>query len=257
LTKKKSRTAVDFPLAKISNGALKLITKGWSRSAHQKEPVREGSSTVACTVQATTWKDTRLVGFLHNYKVNKMVEGEHSVLRWSPAARKRIEIESPAVTPEYAKNMGRVDMKDRDTSDWTVSVRMGRYYFRIFFWLLDGTIHAMYIVVCEIFKQSPDHPWAKYRKRDGRFEFQMDLAHAIIECGISLDCPDLEDLRDRKKRPGYMRKQDWIPCNCNRCFFANLDSPTALLVTSLLLAGEPTPPQKIQSSAQLLREQRE
>ena len=77
----------------------------------------------------------------------------------------------------------------------------------------------MYIVVCEISKQSPDHPWAKYRKRDGRFEFQMDLAHAIIECGISLDCPDLEDLRDRKKRPGYMRKQDWIPCDCNRCFF--------------------------------------
>ena len=65
-----------------------------------------------------------------------------------------------------------------------------------------------------------NHPWHKYlNSHKGRFDFQMDLGHALISKGIKMDCPNIADLDDPKKRPPYMRKKDWIPCSCNRCFF--------------------------------------
>ena len=35
LTKKKSRTAVDFPFHKLSNGAMRKVERGWHRLAFQ------------------------------------------------------------------------------------------------------------------------------------------------------------------------------------------------------------------------------
>jgi hypothetical protein len=63
LTKKKSRTADDFPFAKLSNGALKSVQRGWKRMARQKIVVHQNQSTPLYTVQATVWKDKKLVGF--------------------------------------------------------------------------------------------------------------------------------------------------------------------------------------------------
>ena len=47
----------------------------------------------------------------------------------------------------------------------------------------------------------------------------MDLGLALIAAGIKLDCPNIRDLKEKKKRPPHMRKIDWIPCDCGRCFF--------------------------------------
>ena len=38
LSKKKSRAGKDFPFAKLSNQAMKLITRGWTRRATQEIP---------------------------------------------------------------------------------------------------------------------------------------------------------------------------------------------------------------------------
>ena len=95
----------------------------------------------AFTVQATVWRDKKLVGFLHNFKVEQPT-GTHKVLRWSPTQGKRVEVEGPTVVSEYTAHYSGVDHKDRDTADWTVSIRGARFYMRIFFWLLDGVIHA-------------------------------------------------------------------------------------------------------------------
>jgi hypothetical protein len=157
-------------------------------------------------------------GFLHNYQVEETVAGLHTVKRWSPADKKRLDVSTPAVTAEYAAHYSGVDHKDRDTADWTVSVRGTRFYMRIFFWVLDGVVHAMYCIIKYV-AQDKDHPWHKYNLNNGRFNFQMDLAHALIAKGIEMDCPNHDDLKDPKKRPGYMRKMDWLPCACNRCFF--------------------------------------
>ena len=67
LTKKKSRTASDFPFHKLSNSSLKRIERGWKRVAFQKV---ERNNKLLYTMQATIWKDKKLVGFLHNHLVS-------------------------------------------------------------------------------------------------------------------------------------------------------------------------------------------
>ena len=67
-TKKKSRTADDFPFANLSNGALKQVKRGWMRAAHLNVFLGNNSKP-ACTMQATIWKDKKLVGLLHNFEI--------------------------------------------------------------------------------------------------------------------------------------------------------------------------------------------
>ncbi len=119
LTKKKSRTADDFPFAKLSNGALKKVKRGWKQMARLK--VANNNRRNLYTVQATVWKDKKLVGFLHNHLVDA-TEG-HTVERWSPRKKKRKSVSSHKVTTDYSYHMNGVDHKDRDTADWTVSLK--------------------------------------------------------------------------------------------------------------------------------------
>jgi hypothetical protein len=56
--------------------------------------------------------------------------------------------------------MNGVDHKDRDTADWTISVKTNRFYMRIFFWLLDdGVLHAMYTILKAIIGNDEEHAW--------------------------------------------------------------------------------------------------
>ena len=83
----------------------------------------------------------------------------------------------------------------------------------------------MYCIVKDIVKNDPDknHPWKRYlEKENGRYRFQMDMAIALINYGVSLDWSNPET----DERPSYMRKRDWVPCDCPdddrgqiRCFF--------------------------------------
>jgi hypothetical protein len=185
LTKKKSRTADDFPFAKLSNGALKKVPRGWKQMARRKI-VHQKQTTPLYTVQATVWKDKKLVGFLHNHLVEE-TEG-HTVERWSPQKKKRKLISCHEVTTDYSYNMS--DQKDRDTADWTVSLKSNRFYLRIFYWLFDGVLHAMYSIIKAV-AHDKAHPWHKYlSKHLGRYKFQMDLANELISRGIGMDWSD-------------------------------------------------------------------
>jgi hypothetical protein len=119
------------------------------------------------------------------------------------------------VVEEYAQNYGGVDRKDRDSSDWTTSVRTQRFYLRIFFWLLDATIHLMYNIVIRI----PSKPeWEKYgNKNNGRRRFQIDLALALGAYAIKYDWDG--DLDNESGKPAWIRHGKYIPCDCGACFF--------------------------------------
>ena len=112
--------------------------------------------------------------------------------------------------------MNGVDHKDRDTADYSISVKSNRWYMRIFFWLVDNVIHAMYTNVTYV-ARNKDHPWFKYKnKNGGRYKFQYDLALELMEYGIKLDWKDLED---DSQRPPYIRQKSIVPCECKSCFF--------------------------------------
>ena len=113
--------------------------------------------------------------------------------------------------------MNGVDHKDRDTADRTVSLKSNRFYLRIFYWLFDGVLHAMYSIIKVLAGDDKAHPWHKYcSKHLGRYKFQMDLANELISQGIGMDWSDVEDTN---KKPIYMRRQDYVPCACKHCFF--------------------------------------
>ena len=141
LTKKKSRTAADFPFHRLSNGAMKKIERGWHRLAFQKV-VSKGRHLF--TMQATVWKDKKVVGFLHNHLVQPCADD--FVERFSPRRKKKRKVVSHAVTSDYIEHFNGVDHKDRDTADWTVSLKSNRFYLRIFYWCLDSIIHAMFVI---------------------------------------------------------------------------------------------------------------
>ena len=126
-TSKKSRTANDFPFAKISPAAQKKIHCGWFRTAYQNVHFGKEKKP-AFTMQAIIWKDKKLVGMLHNFGVQAVARGTHFVQRWSPKRKAKKEVESSSIVPVYCKHYNGVDRKDRDTADYTVSLESGRWY---------------------------------------------------------------------------------------------------------------------------------
>jgi len=219
LTKKVSRTAADFPFPSLSNAALRLIPRGWCRTAFQEVYHR---SRHLYTVQATIWKDKKLVGFLHNHLVEPEVDS--NVLRYSPRKKRKKKIQSHNISKDYSMHMNGVDTKDRDTADWSVSLKSFRYYMRLFYWLFDGVLHAMYTLIklSANDKADTNDKWWRYcHMKTGRFEFQMDLGIQLINHGLSLDWVGDPSDRHTSTPPVYVRRKDYIPCACNVCFFCN------------------------------------
>jgi hypothetical protein len=68
----------------------------------------------------------------------------------SPKSKKKKEVDSPRVISSYSSTYNGVDRKDRDTSDWTVSVNSHRWYLRLYYWKVDAAIHSSYLLVVHI-----------------------------------------------------------------------------------------------------------
>jgi hypothetical protein len=58
--------------------------------------------------------------------------------------KRRLVINCPPVQKNYAKNMNGVDRNDRDSADYTTSIRINRWYLRIFFWVLDSDLLVLH-----------------------------------------------------------------------------------------------------------------
>ena len=116
---------------------------------------------------------------------------------------------------EYVKWFNAVDRNDRDSADYSTSIRTNRYYIRIFCWALDRVVHCLYCVVVHLAKDNIGDPkWKRYAKNGGRREFQIDLAIDLINYGLELDWDG------GKERPSYMRQSGpFVPCDCKKCLF--------------------------------------
>jgi hypothetical protein len=57
-------------------------------------------------------------------------------------------INAPQAQQDYIKYFNAVDRNDRDSADYSTSIRTNRYYFRIFCWIFDRVNHVLYVVVC-------------------------------------------------------------------------------------------------------------
>jgi hypothetical protein len=137
----------------------------------------------------------------------------------------RKEIACPQVQQDYAKYFNGVDRNDRDSSNYTVSLQTNRWYLRYYFYLIDRVVHSMYVLATNIAEQGLRDGWGKYLKKEGHYQFQIDLAMALIDMGIKEDWKDpFED----KDKPKWMRKEDEVPCQCRKCFFCCIGKTTGI-----------------------------
>ena len=103
-TDKKSREDEDIPFLKLSNGARNGVKRGWYREAVLNQ-----------------------VGFSNGLSVKRHVKGKST----------REVIEGPRAQRDYITFFNAVDRSDRDSADWSTSIRTNRYYIRILCWVLD------------------------------------------------------------------------------------------------------------------------
>jgi hypothetical protein len=226
MSKKKSRTAEDFPFAKLSTGALSMVARGWLRTA-----VQQFKGYVA---MAVLWKDKKLVGVLDNHNVDK---GEVKVKRYLKGQNRRRKITSHTSVKDYSANMGAVDRMDRSIKDWGLTQRLGRYYMRIVFWLVDAAIHNMFILAMYNAVTYGEEVWKRYlpEKSRPRYHFQLDLAQALAEAAIERDWPAAT--RTAKNKPSWMRQKPCVPCGCGTCFFCKNNMTAGVMTRPTSAAG--------------------
>ena len=97
-------------------------------------------------IQNTTWGDKKQVCFLSSNRVGKSIGLD--VKRHVKGKKMRDKFPAPQVQKDYAAYFNAVDRNDRDSADYSTSIKTNRYYIRIFCWGLDRVIHTMYINVC-------------------------------------------------------------------------------------------------------------
>lgn len=118
---------------------------------------------------------------------------------------------------DYVKFFNAVDRNDRDSADYSTSIRTVRYYLRIMCFSLDRVIHCLFVTVCEFAEQNiGPQEWKAYLdKNGGRRRFQIDLGMALINCAVGLEWDGNLDTA----RPRWMRQINFGPCDCDKCFF--------------------------------------
>ena len=131
-TDKKAREDLDVPFLKLSNGAKDKVPRGWFREACIQRKTDTGK---IFYIQHTTWKDRKQVCFLHTTEIG--ASSGHFVQRSGRGQQGRSTFAAPNSQRDYARHFNAVDRNDRDSADYTTSLRTNRWYLRVFFWLLD------------------------------------------------------------------------------------------------------------------------
>ena len=208
-TDKISRQDEDVPFLKLSAGGLAECQRGWYREAYIEMKSTTGKK---YCIQCTTWRDKKQVMFLHSHLVGSSTNA--TVRRHVKGKKQKVEIGAPTSQIDYVGNYNAVDRQDRDSADYTTSIKTVRYYIRIFCWMLDRVVHAIYVIVCHLTSEGNRPDWKKYsNKNEGRKNFQIDLGILLLNYAIELD------MKDSNKKPKWMRQTPPIPCDCKKCYF--------------------------------------
>lgn len=156
-TKKKAsaREKNDFPFTKITNSARDLVDRGWTRRATQTMKTSSGATYI---VQATIWKDKKIVGWLHTIAVGSEVVKARRRIK---GHRYAVKFDAPLVQKKYSVGFNGVDLSDKDSAKYSTSLRTNRWYLRIFFFVIDRVVHSMYIIVCALASDTFMPKWKK------------------------------------------------------------------------------------------------
>lgn len=94
-------------------------------------------------VSSIAWLDNKPVTFLSTFR-GKMPLAE--VRRWDRKQKKYINIECPAIVPQYNAHMGGVDAMDSYIGRSKIRMRSKKWYMRLFYHLLDLTLVNTWLI---------------------------------------------------------------------------------------------------------------
>jgi hypothetical protein len=85
----------------------------------------------------------------------------------------------------------------------------------VFFWIFDRVVHVIFQSAIWCNKAGiGEEKLSEYRKKDGRFKFQIDLGNALISYALHEEWSNQEG-----PHPSWNRMKPFIPCDCGVCYF--------------------------------------
>jgi len=197
-----------------------MVDRGWSRRATQTINPSKGGAPYK--VQATIWKDKRIIGWLHTDSVtSESVQAKRRV----KGKRYSVRFRAPRVQSQYSTGFNGVDLSDKDSAKYSTSLRSNRWHLRVVFSKFDRIIHAMFIIACNVVSVTFLSLWNMYKsKHNGRKKFQCHVGIAVMSAGIKMDWkPNNDGVYDEEDKPkwmpGTLKNGKYHPCDCGICFF--------------------------------------
>ena len=138
-----------------------------------------------------------------------------TVRRHSKKKRRRETLAALRAQRDDVGFFSAVDRNDRDSADYSTTIKTTRYDLRFLFWMLYRVVHTLFVVVVALVSVGLGKPeWKKYTsKNSGRHDFQVDLAIALMNYAIE------QDWDGGSEKPSWMRQRAFVPCNCGECYF--------------------------------------
>jgi hypothetical protein len=170
-------------------GTIRLKRKFLPKEYGSYKDLDQGESKVwqSGNLVATLWQDKKIVRFLSTC-CNP--EGDDTVIR-RRRGQDPVRLSCPPVVKLYARHMGGVDRSDRMVRTYSVSRQSKKWWFRIFYYLVDTSIANSFI----LYHNSPNHP------KLTELEFVKTLSLALIGSFSTENKVQARPQRKRKKAP--------------------------------------------------------
>jgi hypothetical protein len=89
-------------------------------------------------MKATCWWDKQQVDFINSHNISRSTKA---------TVKHQVRGKQTQAQIDYAEHYNGVDQNDRDSADYSTSIRTTRYYLRIFCWAKDCVLHACSVIV--------------------------------------------------------------------------------------------------------------
>lgn len=151
--------------------------------------------------------------FLHTSHIGQ--SSGHNVVCRSRGKKDHSILPAPQSQRDYKKHFHAVNRNDRDSADYTVSLRTNCWYLWLLFWLVDWVVHLVYasVIFC-VHAGICDKKWRRYKRKNGQYDLQIDPGIEITNYAIKNEWSDLSG-----PCPDWMPQTAWIPCECKKYFF--------------------------------------
>lgn len=127
-------------------------------------------------ILAVKWFDNKSVHLVSSFVG---LDPVNNVQRWSAQEGKYIEVPRPHIVADYNQHMGGVDLNDMLVSLYRMDIGTKKYYFRIFFYLIDVCIVNAWLLYRKILKN------ANVKKVKPLIIFKLEVAHGLLTYGRS------------------------------------------------------------------------